>query len=701
MRFMKKSKYSIIAALLLFMSSSIHTWAQQEKGRNHNVYSGSEISDTPEELLLVRGDKLKSYRILPNLAMPIRTQMADTVTTYFYRRQSAEGRSLGISYLGSLNSPWQSMLYFDRPMKREHFAYKQVLWGFLTTPETARFYNTKTPFTLLTYHRNWSVEEREEVFKGIFGINFGKKFNIGADFNYTMAHGFYNSQATENVNYRFFSNYRSDKYEAFGHFGNENFRITENGGISNDEYITEPEKFSKGKKDIKPSEIPVRFPSKMLWNSVRSGYAYFAHRYNLGYYKETVIDSTLLNPRTKRLRGLYPEDPEIKPDSIEFVPVASIAHTFTYNRNFRRFISKTKANWQELYPEHFIDTKDENGNISILPNDTAALNEITNTLAISVREGFKKWVKFGLSAYVRLENRSISLISKEPASLFYNSVKEFDTYLGGSIERTQGKGFNFFANGEISVLGENIGNFRVNGEINTHFSLFKKQFSLMADAKLHNVKPGYFVKHHHGTFHWWDEDFTFERKLMLSATASLDSWGTFFQLKSGTLQNFIYYNNKGYPKQHSRVIEVAEGRIGHRFHWKNLNWELQGAYQISSNEEVLPLPKITAYANIFGDFYIAGVLRTQIGMEGHYFSQFKAPYYEPAVMQFINQEEKSIGGKAPLLNAYLNIHLKQIHAFLKMYNIGELFFKPDRFTALHYPIDPMNFRLGIAVDFNK
>lgn len=685
--------------LLLYMPLHAQVAHDDHDHDHHDV--GGEYEGTPDELLLVRGDKTKGYTLLPNIVMPMRTIIADTLTTYFYRRQAVEGRALAVMQTGNLISPWQSMLYFDRPLEAEPFAYKNVLSGFIPRHSLSLFYNTRTPMTLITYHRNSSQQEREETFNGTFAANFGKKFNVGADWNYTQALGHYNSQASQLAAYRVFTNYRSDRYELFAHLGNAHVFITENGGVTDDEYIYDPQKFTNGRKQIKSTEIPVRFPNQMLWNKVSSGYAMLAHRYNFGYHKLAEVDTARINPRTGWYRGTYPEDPEIKPDSLTFVPVASVSHTVTYNRDFHRLISKTAGGWAEAYPDYVISRKDEQGNVVVMPNDTSAMTSLTNTVALSLREGFKSWVKFGLSAYLRLENRSISITDTIPGQLFYDRIREHDLYAGGSIDRTSGQGLNFMADGELAVLGANIGNFRVNGWMQTRFRLLKQDIRLTAEGHLLNVRPGYFTRHHHGTFHWWNEDFTFERKLHLSARFSWDNLGTFAEVKSGTLQNYIYYDAKGKPAQHGGVVEVLEGRVGHQFHWNFLNWELQGAYQASSNQVVLPLPKLMAYANVFSDFYIAHVLRLQPGVEAYYFSAFHAPYYEPAVMQFITQEEKTIGGKSPLMNAYVNMHIKQIRAFFKMYNIGELFFKPDRFAALHYPVPPMHFRLGISVDFNK
>jgi hypothetical protein len=89
-----------------------------------------------------------------------------------------------------------------------------------------------------------------------------------------------------------------------------------------------------------------------------------------------------------------------------------------------------------------------------------------------------------------------------------------------------------------------------------------------------------------------------------------------------------------------------------------------------------------------------------MGADVHYHTAYYAPYYEPATQQFQTQNEKKIGNY-PLINGYMNFHLKQARFFAEMYNLGLVFVRPDYFSLLHYPLNPMILKLGVAVVFNN
>ncbi|GHV06749.1 hypothetical protein FACS189416_7460 [Bacteroidia bacterium] len=91
----------------------------------------------------------------------------------------------------------------------------------------------------------------------------------------------------------------------------------------------------------------------------------------------------------------------------------------------------------------------------------------------------------------------------------------------------------------------------------------------------------------------------------------------------------------------------------------------------------------------------------QVGADVHYNTKYYAPYYEPATQQFQIQDEKMIGNY-PLINGYINFHLKQTRFFAMFYNVGSSFInEPAYFSLLHYPLNPMTLKLGVAVLFNN
>ena len=324
--------------------------------------------------------------------------------------------------------------------------------------------------------------------------------------------------------------------------------------------------------------------------------------------------------------------------------------------------------------------------------------QFSNTFSLSLREGFRPWVKMGITGYARLENRAFYV---QDSIAGRQDTKEFATYIGGRVERHNGTGLNFDAGGEIAVLGADIGSMRLSGNVSSQFSLWGVPIGIEADARFHFLRVPYLWRHHHGSYVWWDNEFGFTKQLIVGGKLSAPQWGTEFSLHSATLANTIYFDTTRRAQQYAPPIEILEGRLKHQYHWGILGWQAEVAYQLSSNQEVMPLPILAAYGSLYLDFHTARVMRTQLGIDCHYHTEYYAPYYEPAVQQFINQQEVKIGN-FPLLNLFANFKLRRVRFFVMLYNAGEILIQPSkRWSLAHYPVNPMTLRLGINFDFNN
>lgn len=682
---------------------------EMEAQTNDVPYTIGEEKVVTEEELIRRGDKLKAYRVIPDVGEVIRTT-PDTASTLFYKRSAADYRSLSAAYVGNIHSPWLSATFFDREAEPPSFMYRTGFSQIMYSPKTALFYDTKTPFTEVFYQRHGSVESREEHVSTTFGTNLGRHFNFGADFDLTYSNGYYEAQRTRNVSYRVFGSYRSDRYEANAYIANDYYKIVENGGITDETYITEPESHGTSRGSLNSKDVPVRFPGDVLYNRLRSGQAFLSHRYNLGQMKQGKTSDDYLGGNGVGGR-----------DTTYFISVASINHYLTFRKDSRRFIGKEGYNWLDAYPEYHITRpiqgrKDvmevvlPDGTTTVLtapfdtttvatPNDTTRMWQVNNTIALSLREGFRPWVKFGLTGYARLENRSFYQMDSIPESV--PRINEFSLFVGAEISRQEGEKLNFRARAEVAALGSDVGAFRANGEVSSRFSLWGRDVGLRAWGNFTNLRPSYFVRHHHGTFHWWDEEFAYTRHLEFGGLLSSERLGISLSARTATLQNYIYYTASGKPKQHGGAVQVVEfrGRAHKRF--GAFAYDVEAAYQASTNQDVLPLPALSLYANLYLDFHIVKVLHVQAGVDARYHTAYHAPYYEPATQQFLNQQETLIGGKAPLLTAYINAKLKRTRFFIELYNFGDLFIPSNRFTLAAYPRSPMSLRIGLSIDFNN
>ena len=344
--------------------------------------------DIPDSLLLAdtasaNGKRITAYQLDSRLGQrrvaPMDTGRLNTANSFL-----AESKALALGFLANVGSPAQSKIFFDREEERD-FIFADAYTYYITTPDNALFYDTKTPYTNVSYSTGGASQSKEDRLKGVMTMNFGKRINVGGDIDYIYSRGHYDSNGNKMLSYRLFGNYLSDRYEMSAYLSNFNFVSYENGGLTDDRYITDIDNLSTGQYSTDTKSFPVRFTD--AWNRVRGKRYFLTHRYNLGFTRE--LDET---------------DEDGNPKSI-FVPVSSIIHTFDYEDNRRRFISEN-AGIDTCYNRVY--------GIDNTLNDQASSWIMKNTFALALREGFQDWVKFGLNAFIRFEKRKFRLPAEIP-----------------------------------------------------------------------------------------------------------------------------------------------------------------------------------------------------------------------------------------------------------------------------------------------
>lgn len=684
--------------ILLFLIGSATALQAQRPGRERGGKGSFSLSnrstsqkDIPDSLLIADSTALKAkritaYRLTPLLGDPYMAPM-DTNRLNYGNSTLVESNSLAVGYLANLGSPAQTRMFSERREARD-FIFADAYDYYITTPENVKFYDTKIPITNVMYTTAGSSVNKEEQLKGTLTMNFGKKLNIGGDFDYIYGRGHYSSNGNKLLSYRIFGSYRSDRYELNAYLSNYNFVNYENGGIIDDQYITNPDIFAEGTRQFATKDIPVRYTD--TWNRVRGKQYFLTHRYNLGF------DRTL------------EEADEEGNEKTIFVPVSSIIHTIEYEDNRRRFISKD-AGIDTCYAAIY-------GNNPSLDDRTSSWS-LKNTFALSLREGFQDWAKFGITAFINFEKRRFQLPAPVPGldygpygenatgpmSLIIPNPEiydEFSTYIGAELAKRQGSILTYNARGELGLVGDDVGEFRATGELQTKFPFFKKEATIKATGYIKNVTPAFYLRHNHTRYFWWDMRLKNVQQIYAGAEVNLESTRTKLSAGVESIQNYVYIGKEGVPQQHESNLQVITARIKQDFSYRAFGWENEIAYQLSSKKEVLPLPQLSIYTNMYVAFKLAKVLTLQLGANMYYNTAYNAPYYEPASQQFQLQENVKVGGY-PLVNAYVNFHLKQARFFVMAYNLSSKFADPNYFSLAHYPLNPMVLKMGIAVTFNN
>lgn len=615
----------------------------------------------------------------------------DTIQHAFQNTNDTGGPTGHYTYLGNLGAPRISHVFFERK-ETSQFFFTDPYDFTVRRPEDIVYTNTKSPFTNLTYYKQGDGRYGEERFKAYFAVNVNKRLGFGFDIDYTYGRGKYTSQSTALFNGNLFAYYRGDNYDMHFSFINENLKVAENGGIADDRYITHPLEMAEGRKTYATYDIPINLND--IWNKNTGYHAFLTHRYNLGFYRDVTQENDTVT-RTV------------------FVPVTSFIHTVKMDMNRRKYISYDKEQNQTYFQNNYL------GNDS---TDVTKHFSIKNTVGISLREGFNKWAKAGLTAFMSFEHRRFTLtdtLDGTAGRRIPTDHKENILSVGGQLIKEQGKTIHYNVLGEVALIGEDAGQFSVEGQGDLNFRLFGDTVRLEANAYIKNLNPTFYFRHFHSKHYWWDnEDLSKIMRTRIEGKLNIDRWRT--QLKVGVenIKNYTYLDNTSIKitdkqnevsfknniavRQHSGNIQVFNAALRQDFKLGILHLDNEVVYQKSSNQQVLPLPDLVLYHNLYIQFGLAKrVLNIELGADVRYFTQYYAPDYAPAIGQFYlqNPETRFKLGGYPLVNAYLNLHLKRTRIFVQMYNLIQGTGEKSYFLTPHYPLNPRILKVGLSWNF--
>ena len=648
----------------------------------------------------------------------------DTIQTGFQNSNDMGGPTGQFNYLGNLGSPRMSRIFFDRPDDSQFIFLDPYNFSF-QRPQDVVFTNTLSPFTNLTYYKSLNNRNGEERFKSYFAINANKRLGFGFNIDYLYGRGMYSDQNTAFFNGNLFAYYRGDKYDLHFIFSNNNMKMAENGGIADDRYITDPLDMAEGKKQYASTDIPTNL--NKVWNHNSGYHVFLTHRYNLGFYKknnkaQNVNDSLpqMMNLPTDSLINKSLNDSlktTEKIDSIdvnpEFVPVTSFIHTLQIDLDKRKYITQDNSQAQKLYEYNFF------GNDS---TDLTKRTSIKNTFGISLREGFNKWAKAGLTAYITHEYRDFTLCDTTGIddNRIFKHYKENNLSVGGELLKEQGKLLHYRILGELGIAGEDAGQFKVEGKGDLNFRLLGDTVRLEANAFVKNLNPVFFYRHFHSKHYWWDNtDLSKIMRTRIEGTLHVGKLGTTLRAGVENIKNYTYldnasvavtnndgkvtsYKNNAIVKQDGGNIQILTAMWQQKLKAGIFHLDTEVVYQKSSNENILPLPELSAYANLYlKSALVKDVFNVELGADARYFTKYYAPDYSPVMGQFYlqNPNDKIEIGGYPMINVYANLQWKRTRIFVMMYHINQGSGDSNYFLAPHYPINPKMLKIGISWNF--
>lgn len=619
------------------------------------------------------------------LDLPIGFHDPATIDTLLYNYQRQAVPSLADdAYIstGNLGAPGQSAIYFNRPQSSPFF-FADALSVYLPTIRGAKYYNVYQPMTLVSYNTGGNKQTTQDRLRAVFAANAGRRIGITATFDYLYSKGSYTAQSTKDLTFGFGGYYRGDRYEAQFFLNHFNMLNKENGGITDELYITDPAQLQGGVSKIEPLSIPVRLTgahSRLAGTEVMLNQAY-----NVGFWRTVAVNDTLN-------REVY-------------VPVTKFVWTFDYTGMTHLFNNTDTSQGNDFWAHRYLQTEGT--------RDRTTYASVANTVGLSMIEGFQKWAKFGLSAFATYEWRryiqtpdTVSGLAHLPSGLerlpwgtdVPHTAIRHHLWVGGELSRSQGTVLTYNAKVRVGLAGDVAGDFEANGRVQTRFRMLGDTVLIAANGRFENRAPSYLLKNYISNHFAWTNDFGKTRSLRVGGELQIPWTRTGLKAEMENVQNLVYFGYGALPDQHSGNIQIFAASIDQKLHAGIWRWYNTVTYQVSSDQTVLPLPALTVYSNMFLDFTAFRVLHVQFGVDCDFFTRYRGVRYQPATMTFYTAGNQKIGAY-PLMNLYATCKLYKVRFFVMMSHINQGWFGHDYFTMRDYPVNPRKFQFGLSVDF--
>ena len=758
----------------IFLLSTAHGYAQFDDGFNQIDTDGNTIQRNNKS----KKDSLGSNKEIPEgiKVWTVDTRFGDrkaavpdTISHMFMNSIFTTGLRGDYTTTGNLGAPRINRIVTDRPFGSQ-FIFTQP-YDFIITPiEQFHFTNTLSPFTNITYNNAGNRTNGEDHLTTKFGVNAGKRLGVGFKFDYLYGRGYYQDQSTAHFNYTMYGSYLGDHYQAHLLMSTNHQKVSENGGITDDNYITHPESYSD---KYSTNEIPTALSQN--WNRNDNQHIFLTHRYNLGFSRKVPMteeeikakkfamaskkeneaqkrkdkatqEGRLDDDKTVTLQG-RPDDAKIMgaepisqkkdnnrvaldkqaADSLlaaekktqvdtawmkkEFVPVTSFIHTLKFD-NYRRIYQAYKTPTDFYANTYTVDELLTGDSIY----DKTRHYSLKNTFALSLLEGFNKWAKAGLKAFITSELRHFTL----PSATGTDTYNEHNLSFGAQLSKKQGKTFHYDAIAETWLTGEDAGQLKIDGSADLNFKLFGDTLTLTANGFFYRLNPTFYYRHYHSRHAWWDN--TNMSKILHSRIQGILNYQktrTTLRVAVDEIKNYTYFasshtitsgkrvNHAITVNQNSGAIHLLTASLSQDFTFGPLDWESVITYQNSSNKTVLPVPTLNLYSNVYLRFKIAHVLRCDFGVDVRYFTKYYAPDYVPSLGQYAVQTNTNTTGSDsrveignyPVVNVYANFHLKHTRFFIMMSHLNAGTGKKNYFYTPHYPLNQSILRFGLSWNF--
>jgi hypothetical protein len=573
----------------------------------------------------------------------------------------------GFSYesVGILGHAINNVDFMRRP-DPSVFLFGRAWDPYKKTADRTIFFNTKKPFTRLSYQTIPVKDWKDESVSIMHTQNFSPYTNFGLDFNILSGKSLYNNQSTRVYRAGIFGSHAKNRYSIFGTFYFNDFDANDNAGIAN------RDSFEMGVKE-KWWEYEVNLSS--AHSHYRSMSIFTTQKYNLA---ERKFSTDSLGNTTSSGKTL------------------SISYQLSLGQQFKNYYDEVDL--EALSPvyssyHYLID----------VARDSAVEQQVSSVLQLIL--GDPDYDKISARIYAGHEYRRFGMLS--PMTQYIDSLDQdtvvstfqtkyfHDVSIGFHLAGPTTGVWDWVIDGKYYLLGYNQNNFN----LHTTFSReLKGQTNLGIRGSFESVRPHYFTNHYASSFFIWDNDFSSMLRIKGEAFVQSDDMETDFRLGAAYISNYIYWDTLAMPRAYDKDLLLLSGQMSKHFRLSGYNSDTRILIQYSTAGEVLNLPLLAVYSsNYWKQSLFKGALVADLGFDVYFTSKYKASKYMPATGIFHLQDKNDLG-MYPFVDVFLVFRIKTTRIFASYNNLLQSvgFAGNNFFTADPYPMKPKHFRLGLV-----
>lgn len=617
-------------------------------------------------------DSMQYKRIITWNKSPLyntaRLTKLDTSYNYRFNDYPFMKEDVNVSYLGISGSPVQMYDFFKRGAK-EGVSFYEPYETYCYSPYTLPMYNTKTPYTELSYYGTLFANiEREETDIHILTTqNLFPELNMMFQYDRHGANGMLENEATDNRNVIFAGNYLGKRYMAHAGFIFNQIKRKENGGVADNFWIRDTLVGSR-EIDVRLNDasnrlykrtwfldqtyrIPFNFIGKLMGKASRD---------TMATAKDTaaaaMADSTQVRDT---LSGILNED----------ITTAFIGHSSEYSAYTKVYtdnIGSTDETARDFYNNLFYINPTSS-------NDSLRVARFENKVFLRLQPWSEDAIVSTVNVGVGDRLMNYFMMSPDGFLKTPKNVTENSLYLYGGAAGKFRKYMNWSADGYYTFAGHNLNDFGIDADLGFNFYPFRRHrnspVSINAGFETTLKEPEYLERHYFSNhLSWNNSDFGKISTTKVEGSISIPHWN--FELSAGysLLANNIYYDSLAVACQNPEAMSVFRAGLKKNFSFSGIHLDNNLLFQVSSNEKVLPLPRLAANLRWYFQFdVVKNVMQMQIGANALYTTSWYAPAYSPESGLFHNQTRNKYGD-CPYIDVFLNIQWKRATIFVKLVN---------------------------------